>query len=105
VTEVTQQSRAPRIRRWQSTTAEPPPAGGQLPSVANSRLLRTTPDSAIRAPGIKWVDEEDPGPVRSIVGGRETRKMNTYQAVRDAMRCACVNYEWIGLLLIVSFAV
>ncbi|KAH8116993.1 thiamine diphosphate-binding protein [Phellopilus nigrolimitatus] len=76
-------------RRHQSTEStaslEPPPASGHLPSVATSRLLRTTRDSALRSPGLKWNDEYDTGPVREIVSGRETRKMNLYQAVRDAM--------------------
>ena len=88
-------------RRTQSTSAspgtgtdapgaslEPPPAGGHLPSVATSRLLRSTRDSALRTPGLKWSDEDDASPAREIVGGRETRKMNMYQAVRDALRYA-----------------
>lgn len=33
-----------------------------------------------------WTDGDDSGPVPSMVGGRETRKMNVYQAVRDALR-------------------
>lgn len=73
---------------WQSTATqvEPPPAGGHLPSVSSSQILRSTRESALRTPGISWADEDQLGPVRNIVGGRETRKMNTYQAVRDAMR-------------------
>jgi 2-oxoisovalerate dehydrogenase E1 component beta subunit len=58
-----------------------------LPSVATSQLLRTTREAALRAPGIKWAEEDESGAVRNIVGGRETRKMNLYQAVRDALRC------------------
>ena len=75
--------------RLQSTAAEPPPAGGHLPSVATSEVLRTTRDDAVRTPGIRWVDGDGARPSlnASIVVGRETRKMNTYQAVRDAMRC------------------
>jgi len=76
-----------QFRRWQttaSTTAvEPPPPEGQLSSVATSQILRITRESSLRTPGITWSDEE---PVRNIVGGRETRKMNLYQAVRDALR-------------------
>src|ERR1700730_13034379 len=77
-----------RQRRLQSTAAEPPPAGGHLPSVATSDILRTTRDDAVRTPGIKWIDGDGARPSHNanIVGGRETRKMNTYQAVRDAMR-------------------
>lgn len=69
-----------------AATIEPPPAGGHLPSVATSLFLRTTRDSALRTPGLRWTDEDDTSPVREVVGGRETRKMNLYQAVRDAMR-------------------
>ncbi|KAF6763912.1 pyruvate dehydrogenase [Ephemerocybe angulata] len=70
-------------RRANSTAVEPPPAGGHLPGVATSQLLRPTRDAALRTPGIKWKDEDN-----STLGGRETRKMNTYQAVRDAMAIA-----------------
>lgn len=76
-----------KSRRWQttaSTTAiEPPPAGGHSSSVASSQLFRITRESALRTPGISWQDEESD---RNIIGGRETRKMNLYQAVRDALR-------------------
>jgi len=76
------------IGRWNSTSAEPPPAGGHLPGIATSQLLRTTRDAALHTPGLTWGAEDSPGPSRNIVGGRETRKMNTYQAVRDAMSIA-----------------
>ncbi|THH12018.1 hypothetical protein EW145_g269 [Phellinidium pouzarii] len=82
-------------RRYQSTSTAPttndasveppPPPGGYLPSLASSRLLRTTRERALQAPGLKWTDEDGTSPVREIVGGRDTRKMNLYQAVRDAM--------------------
>ncbi|KAF9227755.1 pyruvate dehydrogenase [Gyrodon lividus] len=76
-------------QRWQSSAAvEPPPAGGQLTSVASSQLLRATRETALHTPGLTWSDEHDAGPVRNIVGGRETRKMNLYQAVRDALSIA-----------------
>jgi len=77
-------------RRWQTTATvvEPPPAGGHLPSVSSSQLLQSTRELALRTPGMSWADEDDSGPARNIVGGRETRKMNTYQAVRDAMSIA-----------------
>lgn len=81
-------SKAQFARRWQSTGAEPPPAGGHLPSVATSVLLRQTRDSALRAPGIAWVDEGSAPTPNNVLPGRETRKMNLYQAVRDAMRYA-----------------
>ncbi|KAG1782289.1 thiamine diphosphate-binding protein [Suillus placidus] len=76
-------------RRWQttaSTTAiESPSAGGHPSSVASSQLFRMTRESALRTPGISWQDDESD---RNIVGGRETRKMNLYQAVRDALSIA-----------------
>lgn len=76
-----------RSRRWYSiNTVDPPPAGGHLTSVATSQLLRSTRETALRTPGLTWTDEDDSGPVRSMVGGRETRKMNMYQAIRDALR-------------------
>ncbi|KAF8136501.1 pyruvate dehydrogenase [Boletus edulis] len=78
-----------RSRRWYSAnTVEAPPASGHLTSVASSQLLRLTRETALRTPGLTWTDESDPDPVRSMVGGRETRKMNVYQAVRDALSIA-----------------
>ncbi|KAG5645578.1 hypothetical protein DXG03_005716 [Asterophora parasitica] len=77
------------VRRWNSTSAvEAPPAGGHAPSIATSQILRTTRESALKTPGLAFADEDSSGPSRTIVGGRETRKMNTYQAVRDAMSIA-----------------
>ncbi|KAF5331116.1 hypothetical protein D9619_005954 [Psilocybe cf. subviscida] len=76
-------------RRSNSGAVEqPPPPEGHLPTVANSRLLRTKRDSALHTPGLSWADEDPSAPSRAIVGGRETRKMNTYQAIRDAMSIA-----------------
>jgi len=77
-----------RQRRCNSTSVEPPPAGGHSPSVATSQLLSTKRENALRTPGIVWADEDASAPSRTIVGGRETRKMNTYQAIRDAMSIA-----------------
>lgn len=54
-----------------------------MPGVATSQLLRPTRDAALRTPDIAWKDEDT-----NQLGGRETRKMNTYQAVRDAMAIA-----------------
>lgn len=54
-----------------------------MPGVATSQLLRPTRDAALRTPGLVWKDEDT-----SSLGGRETRKMNVYQAVRDAMATA-----------------
>ncbi|CAA7271522.1 unnamed protein product [Cyclocybe aegerita] len=78
---------AARHRRCNSTV-EPPPAGGHLPSIATSQILRTKRETALRTPGLSWADEDASAPSRTIVGGRETRKMNTYQAIRDAMGIA-----------------
>ncbi|KIL69919.1 hypothetical protein M378DRAFT_157159 [Amanita muscaria Koide BX008] len=78
----------PISRRSATSAAEAPPAGGHLPSVATSNLLQVMRDAALRTPGITWADEDPSSPARNIVGGRETRKMNTYQAVRDAMSIA-----------------
>ncbi|KAF7337990.1 Pyruvate dehydrogenase [Mycena venus] len=69
------------IRR-NSTAGSPPPPEGHLPGVANSQLLRLTKEKALRTPGIVWNDDES----NAIVNiGRECRKMNVYQAVRDAL--------------------
>ncbi|KAL4077270.1 thiamine diphosphate-binding protein [Scleroderma yunnanense] len=76
-------------RRWETTAvAEPPPAGGHLTIAATSQFLRATRDTALRTPGITWADEDDSAPARNIIGGHETRKMNMYQAVRDALSIA-----------------
>ncbi|KAJ7286198.1 thiamine diphosphate-binding protein [Mycena rebaudengoi] len=73
------------IRR-NSTAAEPPPAGGHLPSIATSQILRTTRERALRTPGLRWNDDEPSGSIVNV--GRETRKMNMYQAVRDSLSIA-----------------
>lgn len=80
-------------RRWESTGAEPPPAGGHLPSISTSKYLRSTREAALRTPGIKWLDEDGSSPLQNAIGGRETRKMNVYQAVRDAM--GYVHFNWL----------
>ncbi|KDE04560.1 hypothetical protein MVLG_05029 [Microbotryum lychnidis-dioicae p1A1 Lamole] len=84
------------------------PAG--MPTVATSSLLSTTREAALHTHGLRWRDDESihpptkdpdgnivPGSVPTFVepsaedlisvdqGGRETKKMNLYQAVRDAM--------------------
>ncbi|KAG9013239.1 hypothetical protein FRB90_006109 [Tulasnella sp. 427] len=80
---------APKFRiRYNGTVAAsqqgPPPAEGSLPGLASSPLLLATRDAALRTPGLEFMDEDEPSP-GGIVSGRETRKMNTYQAIRDAM--------------------
>lgn len=79
--------------RRSNSTVEPPPAGGHLPSIATSDILKTKRETALRTPGISWADESASAPPRTIIGGRETRKMNTYQAIRDAMSIALATDE------------
>ncbi|KZT09605.1 thiamine diphosphate-binding protein [Laetiporus sulphureus 93-53] len=76
---------ARNIRRWNSTVTESHPAGGHLPSVATSSFLCTTRDAALRPRGITWTDEGEMGSTDNLIPGRDTRKMNMYQAVRDAL--------------------
>ncbi|KIK77157.1 hypothetical protein PAXRUDRAFT_167673, partial [Paxillus rubicundulus Ve08.2h10] len=66
---------------------EPPPAGGHLTTVASSQLLRATHETMLHTPGLTWFEEHDSGP---IIGGCETRKINLYQAVRDALSTTLV---------------
>lgn len=79
--------------RLNSTATSPPPADGHLPSVASSELLRTKRDTGLRTPGIIWAGDDVNAPPRIALGGRETRKMNTYQAIRDAMSIALAKDE------------
>ncbi|CAG7846156.1 2-oxoisovalerate dehydrogenase subunit beta 2, mitochondrial; AltName: Full=Branched-chain alpha-keto acid dehydrogenase E1 component beta chain; Short=BCKDE1B; Short=BCKDH E1-beta; AltName: Full=Protein DARK INDUCIBLE 4; Flags: Precursor [Serendipita indica DSM 11827] len=77
-------------RRYAGTTPteaqeKPPPAGGELPSIVTSKLLRVTRETALKSPGLMWTSEPESA---SPDGGRETRKMNMYQAVRDALGIA-----------------
>ncbi|KAF8583639.1 hypothetical protein K439DRAFT_1348195 [Ramaria rubella] len=64
---------------------EPPPTGGHLLSVATSKLLRNTQVS-LHTPGIHWIDKVAFGSQDVRPSGRETCKMNMYQAIRDTMR-------------------
>lgn len=59
-----------------------------MPSMASSNVLVTKRDVALRTPGIAWVNGGVSSPSNNILGGRETRKMNMYQALRDAMAIA-----------------
>ncbi|KAF8491926.1 pyruvate dehydrogenase [Gautieria morchelliformis] len=79
-----------QTRRAQSSEAAsgPPPAGGHLPSVATSQLLKSTRESALHVQGIRWIDEVAFRPQDVLSSGRETRKMNMFQAIRDAMSIA-----------------
>ncbi|KAJ7085727.1 pyruvate dehydrogenase [Mycena belliarum] len=71
------------LLRRNSTVAEPPPAGGHLPSIATSQILRTTRERALRTPGLTWNEDEASSSIVNI--GRETRKMNVYQASSIAL--------------------
>ncbi|KAF8575779.1 hypothetical protein K439DRAFT_1257945, partial [Ramaria rubella] len=64
---------------------EAPPAGGHLSSVATSKLLRNTQEVSLHPPGIHWIDEVAFGSQDVRPSGRETCKMNMYQAIRDTM--------------------
>ena len=82
-----------RYFRSYSTAAEAPPAGGHLPSVSSSKVLATERDVALHTPGITWINGGVSSPSNNILGGRETRKMNMYQALRDAMAIALAKDE------------
>ena len=56
-------------------------------------MLAQKREVALRTPGLRWVDENADSSGDSIIAGRETRKMNTYQAVRDAMSIALAKDE------------
>ncbi|CAK9781155.1 unnamed protein product [Cutaneotrichosporon oleaginosum] len=54
------------------------------PSLGSSKLLKSTPEEALATPGLRFADGHG---LRGPSGkGRETRKMNLHQAVRDAIR-------------------
>ena len=50
-------------------------------------------DVALHTPGINWINGGVSSPSNNILGGRETRKMNMYQALRDAMAIALAKDE------------
>ncbi|KAF8511147.1 thiamine diphosphate-binding protein [Hysterangium stoloniferum] len=70
------------------TESQTPRPEGHLPGVATSQFLRRTREHALHTPGIRWRDDESYGPQDVLANGRETRKMNMYQAVRDALSTA-----------------
>ncbi|KAG0370735.1 hypothetical protein BGZ54_004473 [Gamsiella multidivaricata] len=59
-----------------SKANSPPPAEGFMPGVANSKLIKNTHHEALKNPELA-----------SVANG-ETKKMNTFQAVNDAMGIA-----------------
>lgn len=97
---LTRTSRAVVSRRQFATTSQrsssddnPPPAGGHAPSVANSSYLSRTKEEALGTRGLVWRDEavvevgkiEKREMMEKGKEKRETKKMNMYQAIRDAM--------------------
>jgi 2-oxoisovalerate dehydrogenase E1 component beta subunit len=64
-----------------------------MPSIASSNILTTKRDVALHTPGITWINGGVSSPSNHILGGRETRKMNMYQALRDAMAIALTKDE------------
>lgn len=82
-------SSAQRLVRCAATAStegaiKPLPAGGELPGIATSKILRKTRESALKTPGIQWVDEAESS---SPDGGRETTQKNMYQAVSYIHTC------------------
>ncbi|KAM0753867.1 pyruvate dehydrogenase [Meredithblackwellia eburnea MCA 4105] len=79
--------------------AQPHSVAVPPPTMANSSLLKHNRINALNTPGLLWRDDEEislngPRTVRGTTdqdtqdvqqGGRETTKMNMYQAIRDAM--------------------
>ncbi|KAL9715339.1 2-oxoisovalerate dehydrogenase subunit beta 2, mitochondrial [Leucoagaricus gongylophorus] len=63
------------------TSTSPPPSN----PIADSNLLATTRHSALTTPAITWLDDASSS---AFPSGRETRKINTYQAIRDAISIA-----------------
>jgi hypothetical protein len=67
------------------TTPSPPvdKADGEEPTLGSSELLLTTADGALATPGLTFADGHGlKGPHGK---GRETRRMNLHQAIRDAL--------------------
>ncbi|KAG0298848.1 hypothetical protein BGZ97_003955, partial [Linnemannia gamsii] len=64
------------LKSHYAATNSPPPAEGFLPGVANSKLIKHTHHDALRNPELAGV------------ANGETKKMNTFQAVNDAMSIA-----------------
>ncbi|KAG0086251.1 hypothetical protein BGZ93_000217 [Podila epicladia] len=64
------------LKNQYASSASPPPAEGFMPGVANSKLIKHTHHDALRNPELAGV------------ANGETKKMNTFQAVNDAMGIA-----------------
>ncbi|KAF9384529.1 hypothetical protein CPB97_005623, partial [Podila verticillata] len=64
------------LKNQYAASGTPPPAEGFMPGVANSKLIKHTHHDALRNPELAGV------------ANGETKKMNTFQAVNDAMGIA-----------------
>ncbi|KAF9139671.1 hypothetical protein BG015_001937 [Linnemannia schmuckeri] len=64
------------LKTHYAASNSPPPAEGFLPGVANSQLIKHTHHDALRNPELAGV------------ANGETKKMNTFQAINDAMSIA-----------------
>jgi hypothetical protein len=64
-------TRAQSTNTAAAAQAEPPAAGGHMPSVASSQFMRTTHDASLRTPGLQWAPDEQP----ATVAGHQTRKV------------------------------
>jgi hypothetical protein len=64
-------TRAQSTNTAAAAQAEPPAAGGHMPSVASSQFMRTTRDASLRTPGLQWAPDEQP----ATVAGHQTRKV------------------------------
>ncbi|OZJ03408.1 hypothetical protein BZG36_03596 [Bifiguratus adelaidae] len=60
---------------WYASTESPPPAEGDLPGVAHSKFIKNTQQQALANSEL----------AKTGVANGETKKMNYYQAVNDAM--------------------
>lgn len=79
-------TRMQKNRDGQRARGAPSKASAQElePSLGSSKLLRSTPEEALATSGLRFADGHG---LRGPTGkGRETRKMNLHQAVRDAIR-------------------
>jgi len=73
------------VRSPARTTPSPPvdKADGDEPTLGSSELLLTTAEEALATPGLTFADGHGlKGPHGK---GRETRRMNLHQAIRDAL--------------------
>ncbi|WWC89171.1 uncharacterized protein L201_004089 [Kwoniella dendrophila CBS 6074] len=79
--------KSPSFRQSRSApTIQPPAATTEEPSLGESPLFLHTTETALSTPGIRFTDGHGlKGPTGK---GRQTRRMNLYQAIRDALGTA-----------------